>query len=133
MIRQTFNVEDYWKIIIYYDVDYNYFGDAIKKLRQAGASWEGIKMIFDEMKSGDAKAVTYSNLNKNISIMILNKHSSDPDLLNTAVHEAEHVKQAMLEAYEVSDKGEKPAYTIGYLISRMWQALRLIMQNPYKS
>lgn len=110
-------------------MDYNYFGDAIKTLRKAGASWEGIKMIFDEMMSGDAKAVTYSNLEKRISVMIINKHSSDPDLLNTAVHEAEHVKQAMLEAYEVSDKGEKPAYTIGYLISRMWEALKLVMYN----
>lgn len=42
-------------------------------------------------------------------------------------------KQAMLEAYKVDDKGEKPAYTIGYLTSKMWKALPLIMQEPYKS
>ncbi len=35
------------------------------------------------------------------------------DYINSIVHEAEHIKQAMLKAYRVEDKGEPPAYTIG--------------------
>ena len=37
------------------------------------------------------------------------------------MHEAVHIKQAMLRAYNVEDVGEAPAYTIGYLISQMYQ------------
>ena len=31
------------------------------------------------------------------------------------------MKQAMLEAYDVRDKGEPPAYTIGYLVAKMYR------------
>lgn len=28
--------------------------------------------------------------------------------------------QAMLDVYDVNDEGEPPAYTVGYLVMRMW-------------
>jgi hypothetical protein len=37
------------------------------------------------------------------------------------VHEAEHIKQAILEAYNVEDRGEAPAYTVGYIVKRMYE------------
>lgn len=43
------------------------------------------------------------------------------DYINSLVHEAEHVKQTMLKEYDVEDEGENPAYTIGYLVKRMWE------------
>ena len=43
---------------------------------------------------------------------------------NSIVHEAEHIKQAMLRTYEVEDEGEAPAYTIGYLVSQMWHVFK---------
>ena len=46
------------------------------------------------------------------------------DYIDSVVHEAEHVKQAMLKAYHVEDIGEPPAYTIGYLVGRMWEAFK---------
>ena len=44
------------------------------------------------------------------------------------MHEAVHIKQAMLKAYRVEDKGETPAYTMGYLVGRMWE---VFSQNIY--
>ena len=58
------------------------------------------------------------------SIVILKKHSSVEDYINSIIHEAEHVKQAMLSTYMIEDKGEPPAYTIGYLVMRMWRVFR---------
>ena len=40
------------------------------------------------------------------------------------VREVFHLKEAMLEAYDVENKGEPPAYTIGYLVMRMWKGFR---------
>ena len=47
------------------------------------------------------------------------KHSDKYDYINSIVHEAEHIKQHMLKAYNVDDFGEAPAYTIGYLVMMM--------------
>ena len=121
MIRQIFNVESYWKVIVYYNVDYNLFYFITQKLLDAGASDDEILEIFNTMRDRKAKAVTYSNTKKHISIVLFNIHHSKEDYINSIVHEAEHIKQAMLYAYNVEDKGEPPAYTIGYLVMRMWK------------
>lgn len=73
------------------------------------------------MHSGKAKAVTFSNIAQHISVVLFNVHTNKVDYINSVVHEAEHIKQAMLYAYNVEDKGEPPAYTIGYLVSQMYK------------
>ena len=52
-----------------------------------------------------------------------------PDYINSIVHEAEHVKQAMLRTYMIEDKGEPPAYTIGYLVERMCEGFEEVIEN----
>ena len=121
MIRQEFDVESYYKVIVYYDVNFDLFMDLVRELSNVGASASAIWEIYDMMSTGKAKAVTFSNVRKHISVVLFNPHDSKEDYINSIVHEAEHVKQAMLEAYNVKDEGEPPAYTIGYLISRMYR------------
>lgn len=71
--------------------------------------------------------VTCSNEKKHVSIVIFIKHKLVSDYINSIVHEAEHVKQAMLNAYRVLDEGEPPAYTMGYLVGQMWRVFRRII------
>lgn len=35
----------------------------------------------------------------------------------------------MLEAYDVEDRGEPPAYTIGHLVAQMWKGFRKVLRN----
>lgn len=121
MIRQEFNVEDYWKVVVFYDIDYSLFNVVEEDLRAIGISDRELRKLRRELEYGIAKAVTCSNIRRHISIVLFNKHSSRRDYINSIVHEAEHVKQAMLEAYQVADEGEPPAYTIGYLVGKMWK------------
>lgn len=72
------------------------------------------------MSSHKAKAVTISNINKNISIVLFNKHKNNKDYINSIVHEAEHIKQHILYKYHVKDSSEEPAYTIGYITMNMF-------------
>ena len=120
MIKQIFYAESYWKVIVYYNVDYNFFCDIVFELTRAKANRNLIRNIYDNMHSRKAKAVTFSNTNRHISIVLFNTHTNTKDYINSIVHEAEHVKQAMLKAYKVEDRGEPPAYTIGYLVGEMW-------------
>ena len=124
MIKQVFNVEGYWKVVVYYSMDYHFFDIVAEELHDIGLSWENIDDLYSTMSSGKAKAVTCSSLHHHISILLFNSHKTKADYIDSIVHEAEHVKQAMLYAYAVEDSGEPPAYTIGYLISRMYEVFQ---------
>ena len=121
MIRQEIDVDGYWKVVVYYDVDYDLFDVAADELLKAGLSRRELGRLYRKMSSGRAKAVTFSNEEERVSVVLLNRHRSLTDYVNSIVHEAEHVKQAMLRGYDVEDEGEEPAYTVGYLVGRMWK------------
>lgn len=124
MIKQVFPIKDYWKVVVFYDMDYHFFNNAKQELLSIGASDWAIDELYGMMITGKAKAVTFSSLSEHTSIVIFNIHESKADYIDSIVHEAEHVKQAMLEAYQVEDKGEPPAYTMGYLVGKMWEVFK---------
>ena len=109
MIRQDFKVEQYWNITIFYNVDFDLFDAIEDSLLGIGFTLDEVDDVFHQLESGYAKAVTCSNIEYHKSIILLPPHSSPQDYLDSIVHEAEHVKQAMLEAYRVEDRGEPPA------------------------
>ncbi len=120
MLKQKINIDGYWKVVVYYNVNHYFFHIIQQELWKAGASHKIIAAISRKMLRRESKAVTYSNLNKRLSVVVFNQHNSFLDYLSSLVHEAEHVKQAMLYTYYVEDEGEPPAYTIGYLVMKMW-------------
>lgn len=129
MIKQVFHVEDYWEVVIFYNVDYSLFPIIGNEIGKLGITRHSLKVLKKSMESGKAKAVTCSSLGKHRSIVLFNRHHDNIDYINSLVHEAEHIKQAMLEAYHVEDKGEPPAYTIGYLVGRMWEVFHNVVMK----
>lgn len=127
MIRQEFKVERYWQVVAFYNLDFDLFHYVENELLAIGFPLKEIDTLYYQLWSGYAKAVTCSNIEYHKSIILLPPHPSPQDYLDSIVHEAEHVKQAMLEAYQIEDKGEPPAYTIGYLISRMYPVFKDII------
>ena len=120
MIKQIINIDNYWEVIVYYDIDYNFFNDIVKELNYLNAPVEEIDKIYYTMKY-KAKAFTYSNLKYRVSIVGFNKHFDKYDYINSIIHEAEHIKQHMLRFYKVVDEGEPPAYTVGYVAMKILQ------------
>lgn len=119
MIRQVINVNGYWKVIVYYNIDYNLFDYIAKELHnKLSLSKDKINNIKRNLYNS-AKAVTISSIDDKISVVLFNKHKDKYDYINSIVHEAEHVKQHMLNYYDVDDFGEPPAYTVGYLVMMM--------------
>ena len=121
MVKQVFSVDQYWEVVIFWNLDYYFFDDVAFELRKIRFSEAAIDEVYNTLKSKEAKAVTCSKVEEHTSIVIFNPHSSKADYISSIVHEAEHVKQAMLTAYHIEDRGEAPAYTIGYLVSRMYE------------
>ena len=125
MIKNVINIDYYWKVIVYYDIDYDFFNYIVSDLDKLNCSNKTINTIYNNMSRYKAKAVTISNLNLYKSIVLFNKHKSYYDYINSIIHEAEHIKQSMLYAYNVDDSGEPPAYTVGYIASQMIRLLNL--------
>ena len=127
MIKQVFNVESYWRVIVYYNVDYTLFNIIENELIKIGIKSTIIDRVYNKMKYGDGKAVTISVPQLHISIVLFNTHYDIYDYTDSIVHEAEHIKQAMLYTYKVNDEGEPPAYTIGFLVRKMFVVFKKLV------
>lgn len=127
MIKQQFYVEEYWKVVVYYDLDFDLLEPIYKDLRALLFPEKDIEEIFRQLKRRKTKGVTCSNGYHHTSIVIFKPHKDIYDYINSLVHEAEHIKQAMLSTYTIEDKGEPPAYAIGYLVMRMWEVFRYLL------
>lgn len=121
MIKQVINANNKWKVIVYYDIDYNLFPYINQELYKAGVTTKEIKRVYNKMYSRKAKAFTISNFDNKISIVGFNTHRTRSDYISSIAHEAEHVKQAILGYYGVDDADEPPAYIIGFLVMKMLQ------------
>ena len=121
MIKQIINIETYWKIIVYYNVNYNLFYIIIDDINSNGTPVEEIGIIKHKLLFGDAKAVTINCIKQNISFVLFIKHKTIEDYISSIVHEAEHVKDAILYKFRVKNIGEPPAYTIGYIVKQMYK------------
>lgn len=125
MIEGIIDVDSYWKVIVYYDTDYDFFSIVIDTLIKHNVSNNNINRIYNHMFYHVAKACTISIPEHKTSIVLFNKHKSYYDYINSVVHEAEHIKQGILNYYNIDDYNEPPAYTIGYLASQMIKLLNL--------
>ena len=130
MIKRVINVNGYWKIIVYYNVNYNLFDYIVDDLKAISSPVEEIDRVYYNMTYA-AKAVTINSSKHKTSIVLFNIHKNKYDYINSIVHEAEHVKQAMLDYYDVEDAGEPPAYTVGYLVMKMLE-LNMMKYLKYK-
>jgi len=126
MIKKVFNINNKWKVIAYYNIDYNLFYYIANDIRKLGLNNKTINRIYKMMKNGRAKAVTISSPLKKCSIVGFNHTNSEYDLINSIAHEAVHIMEAMLDYYDVDIKGEPPAYTIGHLVQIMMKPLSMI-------
>lgn len=120
MIKRIININNYWKVIVYYNIDYNFFDYVENDLLYYGTPVESIKRIYHNMRT-TAKAFTCSNSYYRISIVGFNIHSDKYDYINSIIHEAEHIKQAILKYYNIKDEGENAAYTVAYIAMKMLQ------------
>ena len=120
MIKCIINIANYWEVIVYYNIDYNFFNYIEEELKFYSTPIESIRRIYHNMRT-TAKAFTYNNSYYRVSIVGFNIHSDKYDYINSIIHEAEHVKQAILKYYNIKDKGGNAAYTVAYIAMKMLQ------------
>ena len=75
MIKQLIDIDGYWEVIVYYNIDYNFFNDIAFELKAIGSPVEKINDVYYKLKY-ENKAVTCSNIKEHISVVLCNYHKS---------------------------------------------------------
>lgn len=121
MIRSTIDVDGYWKVILFVDVDYDRFDVIESALTDILAPIKVINNIYNKISYKYNSGVTYSNLDYKTSVVCVNKTTSREELINTISHEANHVQNDICKYYNIKHDSEDAAYLIGYLVSKFYK------------
>ena len=124
MIKSIIDVDGYWSVVLFVDVDYDKYNIIESALTDILAPISVIDEIYDKIGYKLNSGVTFTNPDYRTSVVCINKTSSKEQLINTISHEADHVQDVICKYYDVSLDSEDAAYLIGYLISEMYYISR---------
>ena len=116
-MRQNFKMGKYdWSIIIYYtvnDVEKKEILDMLEGLKCSTEVLSSIKSNLD--KASLDTGFSYSNYEKQCSIIVIHKASSIGEFINTFEHEKNHLEMHICEALEINPYSEEAAHLSGDL------------------
>ena len=124
MIRSVIDIDGYWSVVLFVDVDYDRYDIIESALTDILAPISIIDEIYDKISYKLNSGVTYSNPDFRTSIICINKTSDREELINTISHEADHVQDTICKYYNITLDSEDAAYLIGYLVGKMYYSSR---------
>ena len=127
MIRQVIDIDGKWTVIVYYILNYNRFKYVADDLQRMGCEKTEVQSLYNNMVYGMVMGFTYSSPRDKVSIVGIGRHNDKAEYISTIVHEAEHVKNAIFDYYSLDSIGEPPAYTIGYIVKRMYGVFKAFL------
>ena len=124
MIKSIIDVDGYWSVVLFVDVDYDRYDIIESALTDILAPISVIDDIYNKISYKFNSGVTFSNPEFKTSVVCINKTTSREELINTISHEADHVQDAICKYYNVPLDSEDAAYLIGYLVGKMYYSSR---------
>ena len=132
MTRQYIELgRDGWYLYIYYGVNRNNINEISSALRELECPEQYIRKALRIMSLGVNTGLTYSNTSYRTSIVCIGDANSKDQFVNTIVHEAKHVQSHICQYYDINEDSEQAAYLIGYIVQRMYKALKKIEYQYY--
>ena len=124
MIKSVIDVDGYWSVVLFVNVDYDRYDIIESALTDILAPISVIDDIYNKISYKFNSGVTFSNPEFKTSVVCINKTTSREELINTISHEADHVQDAICKYYNVTLDSEDAAYLIGYLVGKMYYSSR---------
>lgn len=111
-----------WHIRVYYAITRCYADEIIDSLIRIGCNGDNLKeakrcLWENKINSG----LTYSNIDRLESVVVINKSSSPAEYYNSIDHEKLHLLQHIGTAYGIDPYGEEIAYICGDISSNMFK------------
>ena len=131
MIKQMFYIDKYdWQIVVLYEVSYYNKDYVINKLKEICDNDNIIAQARNNLNLRSYNTgFTYSDLNKQQTLIVIGKANSSYELINTIVHEANHLKSHIATAYNINEKGEEVSYLIGGIGKVMFKVFKKIIYS----
>lgn len=76
--------------------------------------------VYENLNSGIDSGFTYTNPKIGKSLMVINKHSSMYEFINTYNHEKNHVEMHICEELQIDPHSEEAAYLSGELAQQLF-------------
>lgn len=119
-----------WSITIYYIVDSIQKEEILHKLKEYNCT----KDILDSIKNNLSNAYedtgfTYSNYEKQCSVLVIHKASSIGEFINTFEHEKNHLEMHICEALDINPYSEEAAHMSGDLAQLILEQALLSIVN----
>lgn len=131
MIVQKFYIDKYdWQVVVLYEVGNSDTHNVIGMLKEICHDNHVIGLAYNSVSSGNPNTgFTYSDFNKRRTLMVIGKTTSDKELFNTVVHEANHLQSHIATADGLDEKGEEVCYLIGNIVKTMYRVLEKIIHS----
>ena len=129
MIRQELFLEPYdWHVRLYYAVDAYYIDEIVNGLVDIGCKGDFLERALQNMASRKLNnGITYSNLKKRESVVVIALTSSASQFLNSLVHEVRHLANNICEASDIDLRGEESCYVSGDIVQEIYPFVRALL------
>ena len=129
MIKQLFRIDKYdWKVIVLYEISYRDADYVIDMLKQMDAPDYILRSAYKNVNEGQPNTgFIYSDYDKQRSIIVVSKTTSNRELIDTIVHEANHLQSHIATVFNLDEKGEEVCYLIGDIVKRMYKVFNKII------
>lgn len=129
MIVQRFYLSKYdWKVVVLYEVDDSNTNYVIGVLRSICNDKNIIRQARESVSNGKLNTgFTYSDNDNRLSLVCIGKTSSNRELVNTIVHEANHLQSHIATTYGLDRKGEEVCYLMGSIVETMYRVFNKII------
>lgn len=129
MIKQSFYIDKYdWQVVVLYETSSDDASYIISILKRNGANSNVIDIAYNSVIANNLNTgFTYSDLDKHKTIIIISKTTSKSELINTIVHEANHLQSHIATKFNLDEKGEEVCYLIGGIVKSMFRVFSKII------
>lgn len=129
MVYQDFYIDDYsWNVQVCYDVEGNDFYDVIDLLRHFYFSNKINKVCIENIsKNIPNTGFTCTNRMTRKTLIVINKCTSDEELINTICHELRHLTSHIATVYNIDEKGEEVCYLTGDIAKIMYRTFKRLL------
>ena len=111
-----------WGIVFVYDYDITNFDELAAIMDSFGLSQKNVKKAL-RILSGYNTGMAVSRDDLRMSAIFISRATNGSEFWSTAIHEAKHVADAIIEYYGADWHGEDEAYLTGYITKRMVELL----------
>lgn len=117
MIRQNIYLEKYeWSVIVCHVSKPEEVDEAIDLLASIDCKGKPLMEAYDHMSAETPNSgLTYTNVDKRTSVVIIGKATSEGEYINSLTHEMFHVVAHVCKHLGIDMQGEEPCYLMGWL------------------